>query len=619
MRLAQDRLNKMFTDGFGVWRKSADFSKTLQWREKREDFRQFKKVNHNIKTALSSPSSFLTTSSRIAHSFSIPGVSLAPFYLAKTIMPSNAESTILQVNTQSKEGIQLPDTALTGPGGSGESDLAVPASTFSSPFQEAIFIVVIGLSQLFSVGGLGNTGYSVQEIGRSFNTTSNGQLSWFLASYSLSAGVVVVVSGRLGDHLGHKHVFIFGWIWMAIWSLISGFAHNLVLFDFARAMTGVGSGALVPNAFALLGRAFPPLSVKKNIAFAFLGFCAPSGYIFGGLIGAAFAENVTWRWGFWFWAIGCLIIGVLSAVIVPHRVGSPIPGLSLKQFDYIGTFFGVGGLVLFSFAWNQASVVGWQEPYTYALLIVGIALTITFAFSQSYVSAPVLPNSLWTRKGFSPVVIAMCFGWMSFGIFLYYTTIFILTVHKKLPLSTVAEMVPLVIGGLFATASVGIFITKVPAQYIFGVSMFSFLIGNLLMSFAIYSKVYWAFIFPACLLVVGGPDLSFASSGILISNAVMPDEQGVAGSFISTVVLYSISIGLGIAATVEAHVNKGGRDIVLGYRGAYWLGIGFSAVAFIVVVLFVRDDRFDETKTVGNEAFSNDIAVKEAPSANGEA
>lgn len=277
---------------------------------------------------------------------------------------------------------------------------------------------------------------------------------------------------------------------MAIWSLISGFAHNVILFDFARAMTGVGNAALAPNSFALLARAFPPYSVKKNIAFAFLGFCAPAGYIFGGLIGAAFAEKVTWRWGFWFWAIGCLVLSIATFVVVPHRVGSPIPGLSLKRFDYIGTFLGVTGLTLFAFAWNQASVVGWQESYTYALLIVGILFIVAFVYSQSHVSAPILPNSLWTRKGFAPIVTAMSFGWMSFGIFLYYTTIFILTIRNESPLYAVAEMVPLVIGGFFATASVGIFITKVPAQYIFGVSMFSFFIGNFLMSFANYSNVY---------------------------------------------------------------------------------------------------------------------------------
>ena len=70
----------------------------------------------------------------------------------------------------------------------------------------------------------------------------------------------------------------------------------------------------------------------------------------------------------------------------------------------------------------------------------------------------------------------------------------------------------------------------------------------------------------------------------------------MAGSFIATVVQYSIAIGLGIAATVEEHVNQGSSDVFLGYRGAHWLGIGFAAVAFFVVVLFVRDSRFDGPK-----------------------
>lgn len=63
------------------------------------------------------------------------------------------------------------------------------------------------------------------------------------------------------------------------------------------------------------GANFPPFSVKKNISVAFLGFCAPAGNVFGGLIGAAFAEKVTWGWGFWFWAIGCLVLDITTYVI----------------------------------------------------------------------------------------------------------------------------------------------------------------------------------------------------------------------------------------------------------------------------------------------------------------
>lgn len=75
-------------------------------------------------------------------------------------------------------------------------------------------------------------------------------------------------------------------------------------------------------------------------------------------------------------------------------------------------------------------------------------------------------------------------------------------------------------------------------------------------------------------------------------------------------VQYSISIGLGIAATVEAHVNNGGQDIVRGYRGALWLGIGFAAVAFFIVVFFVRDTRFDKTENEKDAASSTDGAFE---------
>jgi hypothetical protein len=58
--------------------------------------------------------------------------------------------------------------------------------------------------------------------------------------------------------------------------------------------------------------------------------------------------------------------------------------------------------------------------------------------------------------------------------------------------------------------------------------MFSFLVGNLVMRFVNYSDNYWVIISPECLLVVGGPDLSFVLSGLLVSNTVLPEEQCVA-------------------------------------------------------------------------------------------
>jgi hypothetical protein len=68
----------------------------------------------------------------------------------------------------------------------------------------------------------------------------------------------------------------------------------------------------------------------------------------------------------------------------------------------------------------------------------------------------------------------------------------------------------------------------------------------------------------------------------------MPKEhQGKAASLVSTVVNYSIASGLGLAGSVERGTNGDGAYILEGYRSAWYLGIGFSALGLLVSVYFV--------------------------------
>jgi hypothetical protein len=64
----------------------------------------------------------------------------------------------------------------------------------------------------------------------------------------------------------------------------------------------------------------------------------------------------------------------------------------------------------------------------------------------------------------------------------------------------------------------------------------------------------------------------------------------MAASLVNTVVNYSISIGVGIAGTVETRVNHGGRteeDELSGYRSALYLGIGLSGLGVLTSLLFL--------------------------------
>lgn len=66
----------------------------------------------------------------------------------------------------------------------------------------------------------------------------------------------------------------------------------------------------------------------------------------------------------------------------------------------------------------------------------------------------------------------------------------------------------------------------------------------------------------------------------------MPRElQGMAASILCVVQNYCISIGLGMAGTVESQVSRG--DTLRGYRGAWYLAIGLDGLGIACAIALV--------------------------------
>ena len=81
----------------------------------------------------------------------------------------------------------------------------------------------------------------------------------------------------------------------------------------------------------------------------------------------------------------------------------------------------------------------------------------------------------------------------------------------------------------------------------------------------------------------------------------MPKEhQGLGASLVSTVVNYSISLGLGFGGTVQSHVDGGGttpEDILRGIRGAWYMGIGLAGMGLIISLVFLAKGYWKERKS----------------------
>lgn len=81
--------------------------------------------------------------------------------------------------------------------------------------------------------------------------------------------------------------------------------------------------------------------------------------------------------------------------------------------------------------------------------------------------------------------------------------------------------------------------------------------------------------------------MSFPAGVIVLANHMAHEEQGAAASLVNTAVNYSISIGIGMAGTVERYVRKGGADVLTGYRSALYFAIGLDVLGLCLALLLV--------------------------------
>ncbi|CAG8304219.1 unnamed protein product [Penicillium salamii] len=458
-----------------------------------------------------------------------------------------------------------------------------------SPTKEAAFIAVVCAAQLMTQAGLSLSIAPIQYISASFGTTPR-DLTWASAAYSLSVGTLILVSGRLGDTYGHRLLFIIGFIWFGVWSLLGGFAvwSNQIFFDCCRAMQGIGPALLLPNAVAIFGRTYPP-GLKKDMVFCLFGATAPGGFTLGATFCSLLAQRVWWPWGYWIMGIACFVFAVLGLLVIPHddheedldKKETP----TFEQLDGLGAITGVVGLVLINFAWNQACVVGWEVPYTYALLIVGVLFIVLFLLVEHRAAYPLLPNSVF-RGEVGWVLGCIAAGWSSFGVLVFYYYNFLEEIEHNSGLLVTAKWAGASLSGATAAVVTGVLMSRVPPSVIMLAAMLAFTIGLSLLATLPPGQVYWANAFLIMLITPWGMDMSFPSGTLIMSNAMPREHQGVAGSLVNTVVNYSISLGLGLAGTVERYVDPDGSNVLKGYRGASYMGVGLAGLGSVIAICF---------------------------------
>ncbi|MFY9919704.1 MAG: MDR family MFS transporter [Mycobacterium sp.] len=225
-----------------------------------------------------------------------------------------------------------------------------------------------------------------------------GHQSWVVTSYLLASTIVTAIVGKLGDLFGRKKVFQASVVFFLVGSVLCGLSGSMTMLVASRALQGIGGGAIMVTAMAVIGEVIP-LRERGRYQGA-LGAVFGVTTVIGPLLGGFFTDHLTWRWAFW--------VNIPVAVVVLFVGAAAIPSLAKATrvvIDYAGiTLVGLGasGLTLAT-SWGGGEYA-WGSPVIIGLFAASAAALAGFVWVETRAAEPILPIRLFA----SPVFTVCC-------------------------------------------------------------------------------------------------------------------------------------------------------------------------------------------------------------------
>jgi len=208
---------------------------------------------------------------------------------------------------------------------------------------------------------------------------------WVGAAYMLASTVSMPIYGKLADLYGRRPTLVFGIVLFTLGSLASGAATSMNVLIAARAVQGLGAGAMQPVAMTIVGDLFT-LEERGRVQALFGSVWGISG-IAGPIVGGFIVATVGWQWVFWI----NIPLGALSIVLLMRSYHEPVRPPVRVSVDWLGALT----LTLASIA----ILVGAERELPWLMIPLGIVLTIAFLVIERRAESPVLPLALVMRRG----------------------------------------------------------------------------------------------------------------------------------------------------------------------------------------------------------------------------
>ncbi|ADJ47816.1 major facilitator transporter [Amycolatopsis mediterranei S699] len=412
--------------------------------------------------------------------------------------------------------------------------------------------------------------------------TSAG-LSWVFTAYLVAFGGLLLLSGRLGDLLGRRRVFLGGLGLFTVASLIAGLATDAGVLVAARFAQGVGGALASAVVLGMIVMMYPEPRARAK-AIGVYSFTQAAGASIGLIAGGALTQALSWHWTF---SVN-LPIGV-AALLLAVRVVEADRGTGLRDgLDVLGAVLVTAAVMLGVYGISASS---------WGALVAAVGLLAAFAVWQAKARTPLLPLRLFKIRavaGANVVMVLMVAGMLGFQ---FVTALYLQQVLGLDALETGVAFLPVPL--VIAVASLG-FADKLAARFgpraVLLTGLGLVIAGLLLLTRVGVDGAYFVDVLPPLLLMGLGAGAAIPALMGLAMADVPAADTGVASGLINTTQQAGAAVGTAVLAAVAASRTKSlsaldhREALAAGFRLAYGVSAGFliAAVALGGVVLARR-------------------------------
>ncbi len=365
-----------------------------------------------------------------------------------------------------------------------------------------------------------------------------------LASYALSLGVFIPISGWMADRFGTRNVFAWAIGTFTLGSVLCGLCSDIHLLVACRVLQGLGGAMMVPVGRLTLVRTFDKSELIG--AMSFVAIPALVGPMLGPLAGGLIVAYLNWRFIFFV----NLPIGIAGLILVYLNLPD-YRDRNTKPLDVVGLILFGSGVALLSYVLEVFGDHTLSAVEILGLTALSVLLIVGYCLYAARSAHPLLALTLFRIRTFSSAVSGGFLTRLGVG-----GMPFLLPLLYQIGLGyTPIQSGLLIVPQAMAALCTKFVLPRILSRLGYRMVLISntVVIGLILMLFATVGRGT-----PAWLIVVQAAcygafqSLQMTSMNTLVYADVPPQRTSSASSLASTLQQLSISFGVAVAGLTTA-------------------------------------------------------------------